>query len=93
MLGGSWARRGRGCDPRAVRRRETEKQRAVLFSLRDFQQKFQDVFVRCQDTGSRIATEFLPLGLYRATRYEHLEALGETFDARAAFEAVTGARA
>lgn len=68
------------------------QQRAVRFSLRDFQQKFQDVFVRCQETGSRIATEFLPLGLYLATLYEHLEALGETFDARAAFEAVDGAR-
>ena len=63
------------------------QQRAVRFSLRDFQQKFQDVFVRCQETGSRIDTGFLSLGLYLATLYEHLEALGEPFDARAAFDA------
>lgn len=63
------------------------QQRAVTFSLRDFQQKFLDVFVRCRETGSRIDTGFLPLGLYLATLYEHLEALGEPFDARAAFHA------
>jgi hypothetical protein len=62
------------------------QQRAVRFSLKDFQQKFQDVFVRCQETGSRIDTGFLSLGLYLATLYEHLEALGEPFDARAAFD-------
>lgn len=34
------------------------QQRAVRFLLKDFQQKFQDVFVRCQETGSRIDTGF-----------------------------------
>lgn len=63
------------------------QQRAVRFLLRDFQQKFQDIFTRCQQTGSRIDTGFLSLGLYLGTLYEHLEALGEPFDARAAFEA------
>ncbi|MDP3504972.1 MAG: hypothetical protein Q8S33_31835 [Myxococcales bacterium] len=67
------------------------QQRAVRFSLKDFQQKFHDVFVRCQETGSSIDIGFLPLGLYLATLYEHLEALGEPFDARAAFEAATQA--
>ena len=66
------------------------QQRAVRFLLRDFQQKFQDVFVRCQETGSRIDTGFLSLGLYLATLYEHLDALGEPFDARAAFDVVNG---
>jgi hypothetical protein len=65
------------------------QQRAVRFSLKDFQQKFHDVFVRCQETGSRIDIGFVPLGLCLATLYEHLEALGEPFDARAAFEAAT----
>lgn len=65
------------------------QQRAVRFSLKDFQQKFHDVFVQCQASGSTIDTGFLPLGLYLATLYEHLEALGEPFDARAAFETVT----
>jgi hypothetical protein len=70
------------------------QQRAVRFLLVDFQKKFQDVFVRCQETGSRIDTGFLSLGLYLATLYEHLEALGEPFDARAAFDAVdSGPRA
>ena len=68
------------------------QQRAVRFSLKDFQQKFQDVFVRCQETGSRIDTGFLSLGLYLATLYEHLEALGEPFDARAAFDAAISSR-
>lgn len=66
------------------------QQRAVRFSLQDFQKKFQDVFTRCQDTGSRIDTGFLSLGLYLATLYEHLDALGEPFDARAAFEVAVG---
>ena len=47
----------------------------MRFSLKDFQQKFDDVFVRCQETDSRIDTGFLPLGLCLATLYEHLEAL------------------
>lgn len=64
------------------------EQREVRFLLKDFQQKFHDVFVRCKQTGSRIDTGFLSLGLYLATLYEHLDALGETFDARAAFEVV-----
>ncbi len=64
------------------------QQRAVKFSLRDFQQKFHDVFVRCEQIGARIDTGFVPLGLCLATLYEHLEVLGEAFDARSAFEAV-----
>jgi hypothetical protein len=47
-------------------------------------QKFPDVFVRCQETGSPIDIGFVPLGLCLATLVEHLEALGEPFDARAA---------
>lgn len=66
------------------------QQRAVRFRLADFQQKFQDVFVRCQETGSSIDAGFLSLGLYLATLYEHLDALGEPFDARAAFEVASG---
>jgi hypothetical protein len=65
------------------------QQREVHFTLRDFQQKFQEVFVRCQATGSTIDTGFLALGLYLATLYEHLEALAQPFDARAAFEVAT----
>ena len=65
------------------------QQRAVRFLLEDFQKKFQDVFVRCQETGSRIDTGFLSLGLYLATLYEHLEGLGESFDVRAAFDAAS----
>ena len=65
------------------------QQHAVRFLLEDFQKKFQDVFVRCQETGSRIDTGFLSLGLYLATLYEHLEALGESFDVRAAFDAAS----
>jgi hypothetical protein len=66
------------------------QQRAVRFSLKDFQQKFQNVFVRCQETGSQIDTGFLSLGLYLATLYEHLEALGQPFDVRAAFDGGAG---
>jgi hypothetical protein len=74
----------------ALRRQFGEgQQREVRFALRDFQQKFQEVFVRCQDTGSSIDTGFLALGLYLATLYEHLEALAQPFDARAAFEGAT----
>jgi len=63
------------------------QQRAVAFSLRDFQQKSLEVLLRCQATGSRIDPGFLPLGLLLATLYEHLEALGVPFDVRAAYHA------
>jgi hypothetical protein len=74
----------------ALRRQFGEgQQREVHFTLRDFQQKFHEVFVRCQETGSTIDTGFLALGLYLATLYEHLDALAQPFDARAAFEVAT----
>ena len=63
---------------------------AVIFSLRDFQQKFHSVFLRCKETRSKIHPGFLTLGLGLATLYEHLEAVGAPLDVRAAFERVHG---
>lgn len=66
------------------------QQDAVRFTQHDFQEKFKNVFVRCRETHSQIDTNFISLGLYLATMYEHLETLDEPFDARAAYEAIDG---
>ncbi|MFL5320670.1 MAG: hypothetical protein ACJ790_13495 [Myxococcaceae bacterium] len=60
----------------------------VQFRLADFQKSFHQAFVRCREAGSRLHGNFLPLGLFLACLYEHLEKLGQPLDVRAAFERV-----
>lgn len=62
--------------------------RAVTFSLREFQERFHQVFMRCKETRSKLHPGFLTLGLGLATLYEHLETIGAPLDVRAAFERV-----
>lgn len=64
--------------------------RAVTFSLREFQERFHRVFVRCKETRSTLHPGFLTLGLGLATLYEHLETVGQPLDVRAAFERARG---
>lgn len=61
-------------------------QRAVRFELATFQATFASVFRACRVAGTSIPPEFAVLGLMLLTLYEHLEALGGTFDVRASFE-------
>lgn len=63
-------------------------QRAVRFDLDHFKQSFHDVFVRCLEAGNRLPSDFVVLGVYLGTLYEHLSTPDEAFDVRSAFESV-----
>jgi hypothetical protein len=61
-------------------------QRQVRFRTREFVDAFHQVFVACREHGSSLHPDFLPLGLYLATLYEHLEELAVTVDVVTCFE-------
>lgn len=61
-------------------------QRAVRFEVKHFVSTFHQVFVRCRDAHTRLHPDFLLLGLYLATLYDHLERLGVSVDVATAFE-------
>jgi hypothetical protein len=61
-------------------------QRAVRFEVKHFVATFHQVFVRCRDAHTRLHPDFLLLGLYLASLYDHLERLGVTVDVGSAFE-------
>jgi hypothetical protein len=62
------------------------EQRGLDFKMRDFVDTFHQVFVRCRDSKIELHEDFLPLGVYLATLYEHLDGLSVRIDVRAAFE-------
>lgn len=64
-------------------------QRAVRFDMKHFVRSFHGVFVCCKENGLRLDPAFLPLGLYLATMYETLQAVGLPLDVRAAYERAT----
>lgn len=61
-------------------------QRTVRFEVKHFVATFHQVFLACRDAGTRLHPDFLPLGLYLASMYDHLERLGVPVDVVAAFE-------
>jgi hypothetical protein len=61
-------------------------QRAVRFEVKHFVSTFHQVFVRCRDARTSLHPDFLPLGLYLASLYDHLERLGVAVDVAGAFE-------
>lgn len=63
----------------------TGEQHAVVFTVDHFVDSFHQVFLHCKANGIRLHRNFLPLGIYLATMYETLEAIGEPLDVRAAF--------
>ena len=63
-------------------------QREVRFDPKRFQSSFHDVFVRCRDAGASLHPNFLALGCYLAALYDHLGALGGSYDVRGAYERV-----
>ncbi|MDP2315503.1 MAG: hypothetical protein Q8P41_21575 [Pseudomonadota bacterium] len=71
-------------------------QREVRFERATFVHTFHDAFLACRDAPGGSAPlhgNFLALGLYLATLYEHLERLGLPFDVRAAYTAASDADA
>lgn len=63
-------------------------QRQVEFRVSKFIHAFHEVFVCCKKHGIRLDPAFLALGIYLATLYETLEAVGLPLDVRSAFEKV-----
>jgi hypothetical protein len=61
-------------------------QRSVRFEVKHFVSTFHQVFVRCRDAGTRLHPDFLLLGLYLASLYDHLDRLGVPVDVVSAFE-------
>ena len=66
-------------------------QSAVRFEAAHFRETFHAAFVTCRDAGSMLHPDFLPLGIYLATLYAHLEPLAAPLDVRAAWGDVIGA--
>jgi len=58
---------------------------SLRFSLEDFRRGFHDTFVACSHAQSRLHRNFLALGIYLGSLYEHLEAMGVAVDVSAAF--------
>ncbi|MCX5739330.1 MAG: hypothetical protein NTZ61_12700 [Proteobacteria bacterium] len=65
------------------------EQTAVRFEMARFTKSFHAVFVRCRERGVRLHPNFVPLGVYLAALYEHLEGLDVPLDVRAAFAAAS----
>ncbi len=61
------------------------RQEAVSFELEHFRETFEQVFRQCKEAGAELHPNFIGLGFYLVTLYEHLETLGGEFDVRSAF--------
>jgi hypothetical protein len=68
-------------------------QAPMRFRTADFVQTFHQVFLRCKQHGTSLHADFLPLGIYLAALYDHLEELDVPVDVAAAFERATLAEA
>ena len=64
-----------------------QDQTQVAFDLAHFRSSFHDIFVACKNAKSRLHPNVLGLGAALACLYEHLQTLGGSFDARAAYVA------
>ncbi len=64
-------------------------QKEVRFEVKHFIATFHQVFLRCRDAKTSLHPDFLLLGLYLASLYDHLEQLGVPVDVAAAFEHAT----
>ena len=63
-------------------------QRQVSFSKDEFRATFRQILRRCKEEGAELHHHFGVLGVYLGTLYDHLESTGETYDVRAAVEAL-----
>jgi hypothetical protein len=66
-------------------------QEKVTFRTVDFVETFHQVFQRCKQQGTALHPDFLPLGIYLAALYDHLEDLAVAVDVSAAFDRATRA--
>lgn len=64
-----------------------DDQEEVSFDLATFRETFHKILSRCKERGLKLHPNFIPLGVYLASLYEHLEEAGGSYDVRAAFEA------
>jgi len=64
-------------------------QAQVTFKTVDFVDTFHKVFLRCKEAGTALHPDFLPLGIYLAALYDHLEELGVPVDVSAAYAKAT----
>jgi hypothetical protein len=64
-------------------------QAEVRFRTADFVDTFHKVFVRCKETRTSLHPDFLPLGIYLAVLYDHLQELNVPVNVAAAFERAT----
>lgn len=58
---------------------------AARFRVEDFRQTFHRVFLLCHEAHVTLHPNFVPLGVYLAGLYRHLEQMGGAYDVRAAF--------
>lgn len=61
----------------------------VTFRTADFVDTFHQIFERCKQAHVALHPDFLPLGIYLAALYDHLEDLAVPVDVAAAFERAT----
>ena len=64
-------------------------QQQMRFKTADFIAIFHEVFMRCKQAGTALHPDFLPLGIYLAALYDHLETLAVPVDVARAFERAT----
>lgn len=62
----------------------------VTFELDHFRTTFMQIFEHCREQDVALHHDFISLGISLATLYEHLDALGGSYDVRAAFRAASG---
>ncbi|HEY6881675.1 MAG TPA: hypothetical protein VI299_26795, partial [Polyangiales bacterium] len=63
---------------------------AQRFVMKDFVDTFHQVFLRCRDRARELHEDFLPLGVYLATLYDHLDGLPVEVDVPACFAHARG---
>jgi hypothetical protein len=64
------------------------EQTGQSFKMKDFVDTFHQVFVRCKERKVELHPDFLALGVYLATMYDHLDGLDVRIDVRGCFERV-----
>ncbi|MET0284702.1 MAG: hypothetical protein ABW352_09540 [Polyangiales bacterium] len=58
---------------------------AQRFVMKEFVDTFHQVFVRCKDAKRELHPDFLPLGVYLATLYDHLDGIPVEIDVAACY--------
>ena len=66
-----------------------ERRTAARFQLSDFRVTFHEVFMRCLEAKATLHPDFLTLGIYIATLYDHLELDGGVYDVAACYQRAT----